>query len=185
MVGLQELHWETEEQSTTWTKDFPTLDIYSSLGTSKQKRVTIVVAKQLNATISVKNQDIRGRFLSLNVDIGGCLFRVSCLYSPRTRRERDVFLSTVVEPALPSRRHVLLGDFNTVFDLSLEGTFSPTSAPTRRRVMTKEKVKDFQLQWVARLVELGQAGRRSGKALPFTGWTLPARLLSTTVEFWE
>ena len=129
VIGLQETHWETEEESKTWARDFPTMDLYSSFGTSKQNGVTIAIAKRLRATVSIRNRDTRGRFLSLNIDIDGCSYTVSCLYSPRTSRERDVFLSTVVEPALTSRRHVLLGDFNTVFDPALHRNASTYFRP--------------------------------------------------------
>ena len=129
IIGLQETHWETEEEAKTWARDFPTMDLFSSFGTSKQNGVTIAIAKRLRATVSIRNRDTRGRFLSLNIDIDGCSYTVSCLYSPRTSRERDVFLSTVVEPALTSRRHILLGDFNTVFDPALDRNTSTYVRP--------------------------------------------------------
>ena len=54
IIGLQETHWETEEEAKTWARDFPTMDLYSSFGTSKQNGVTIAIAKRLRATVSIR-----------------------------------------------------------------------------------------------------------------------------------
>ena len=52
VVGLQETHWSTKVEARQWSKDFPSYDIYWSLGSSKQNGVSILIGRQIFAGVS-------------------------------------------------------------------------------------------------------------------------------------
>ena len=64
--------------------------------------------------------DDAGRYLLAEFTFQDCCFRVLCVYAPNRNPARDLFfdeLAILVDPAVPT---VLCGDFNTVFDRSLD-----------------------------------------------------------------
>ena len=64
--------------------------------------------------------DAVGRFCMAEFNYHGVSFRLVCLYSPNRNPERDVFFSycsSQIDPSLPT---VVCGDFNAVFDRSLD-----------------------------------------------------------------
>ena len=74
---------------------------------------------------------VPGRSLLCEFTFHGTSFRVFCLYAPNRNPARDNFfngISDAVDPSLPT---VLCGDFNTVFDRSLDRFGSCTDDTTR------------------------------------------------------
>ena len=64
--------------------------------------------------------DSEGRFLQCKFSYCGHSFRVACVYAPNHNPARDQFFydtSALIYPSVPT---ILCGDFNTVFDQSLD-----------------------------------------------------------------
>ena len=75
--------------------------------------------------------DDAGHFVLCEFHFHGKLFRVVSLYAPNRNPARDQFLELVpswVDPAIPT---VVCGDFNTVFDRSLDRAGSVASDTSR------------------------------------------------------
>ena len=91
------------------------------------------------SSLSVPGQfftDDAGRFVLCEFRFHGKLFRVVSLYAPNRNPARDQFLELVpswVDPAIPT---VVCGDFNTVFDRSLDRAGSVASDTSRESSST-------------------------------------------------
>ena len=120
VVGLQETHWSTEVEARQWSKDFPSYDIYWSLGSSKQNGVSILVDRSLRALVRRTANDDDGRFLALSVSLGDVEYSVACVYCPYSSVDRVRFFRRVLEPMLDENHLIVLGDFNTVLDPALD-----------------------------------------------------------------
>ena len=64
--------------------------------------------------------DAEGRFLHLEFSLRGVRFQVACVYAPNRNPEQDRFLEYVADNTDPSVPTILVRDFNTVFDQSLD-----------------------------------------------------------------
>ena len=75
--------------------------------------------------------DSSGRFVLAEFQDRDVIFRVACIYAPNRKPDRDTFFSFVSSKIDPSVATVVCGDFNAVFDRSIDGKGSNASDPTR------------------------------------------------------
>ena len=72
-----------------------------------------------------------GRSLLCEFTFHGVSFRVCCLYAPNRNPARDCFFNGIADVVDPSFPTVLCGDFNTVFDRSIDRLGSCTDDTSR------------------------------------------------------
>ena len=75
--------------------------------------------------------DSDGRFLQCEFSFHAKLFRVCCIYCPNRNPARDQFLDDLHSRIDPLVSTILSGDFNTVFDRSLDRAGSDPSNSSR------------------------------------------------------
>ena len=86
--------------------------------------------------------DDAGRYLLAEFTFQDCCFRVLCVYAPNRNPARDLFfdeLAILVDPAVPT---VLCGDFNTVFDRSLDRAGSVVGDVSRESTLALTRLFD-------------------------------------------
>ena len=64
--------------------------------------------------------DLEGRFVLAEFQDRDVIFRVVCVYAPNWNPERDTFFSFVSSKVYPSVATLVCGDFNAVFDRSMD-----------------------------------------------------------------
>lgn len=86
--------------------------------------------------------DVDGRFLQCEFSFLGKSFRICCIYGPNRNPARDQFfddLHPLIDPSMPT---VLAGDFNTVFDRSLDRLGSVPADSSRESSSTLRSLFD-------------------------------------------
>ena len=120
VVCLQEAHCVSDVECQSW---------FRSSGSQKSCGCVILFLPSLSL-VDVSSDDA-GRFVSCEFRLQDKSFRVVSLYAPNRNPARDQFLEQVsswVDPSVPT---VLCGDFNTVFDRSLDRAGSDASDTSR------------------------------------------------------
>ena len=92
IVGVQETHCATDEESQEYSKDFPSYGVLCNLETSQQNGVAIFISKRTHSEFSCTGRDNDGRLISLSVRIEGSVYHITCVYSPYTSVDRVQFL---------------------------------------------------------------------------------------------
>ena len=129
IVGLQETHCSSQKEADYWNRDLAATDTFWSFGTIKQNGVAILLAARLHAKLLSLRRDTDGRLLSIIVRVAKRDYIITVVYCPLSSRERREFFDSSLEPLLSCPNHVVLGDFNTVLEPSLDRR-SP--APARK-----------------------------------------------------
>ena len=80
--------------------------------------------------------DSEGRFLQCEFSFRDVRFRVVCVYAPNRNPARDQFFNDAVTNIDPSVPTILVGDFNTVFDRSLDRAGSCVADTSRESCCT-------------------------------------------------
>ena len=120
VVCLQEAHCVSDVECQSW---------FRSSGSQKSCGCVILFRPSLSL-VDVSSDDA-GRFVSCEFRLQDKSFRVVSLYAPNRNPARDQFLEQVsswVDISVPT---VLCGDFNTVFDRSLDRAGSDASDTSR------------------------------------------------------
>ena len=71
-------------------------------------------------SLEASRTDSDGRFLRLDFSFRTIRLRVACIYAPNRNPERDNFFAQVTDNLDPGTPSILAGDFNTVFNRSLD-----------------------------------------------------------------
>ena len=117
IVCLQESHCTSVSECRSW---FSSSGFDSAVSPGSSHSCCCIVL--FRPMFSMVNSwcDADGRFLQCEFLFRGKSFRVCCRYCPNSNPARDAFLDDLsprVDPSVPT---VLPGDFNTVFDRSLD-----------------------------------------------------------------
>ena len=86
--------------------------------------------------------DDAGRYLLAKFTLQDSCICVLCVYAPNPNPARDLFfdeLALLVDPAIPT---ILFGDFNTVFDRSLDRAGSPVGDVSREGTLALTRLFD-------------------------------------------
>ena len=128
VVCLQETHCLSAPECSSW---FLSSGFNSSLSPGSAHSCGCIVL--FRPFLSLVNSwcDDEGRYLQCEFSFLGKSFRVCSIYAPNRNPARDQFLDNLhskIDPLIPT---VLCGDFNTVFDLSLDRFGSDPSDSSR------------------------------------------------------
>ena len=117
IVCLQETHCLSSAECSSWflSSGFSAV---ISLGSSHSCGCIVLFRPSLSLVNSWC--DVLGRYLQVEFSFFGKSFRVCCVYAPNRNPARDQFvvdLHSKIDPSIPTG---LCGDFNEVFDRSLD-----------------------------------------------------------------
>jgi len=116
-VCLQETHVVSSEECNTWFSSFG-YQCLASPGSAHSCGSVILYRPRYTL---VKFQiDADGRFVMADFKLHETLFRVVCLYAPNRNPDRDEFFASCESSIDPSVPTLLCGDFNAVFDRSID-----------------------------------------------------------------
>ena len=117
IVCLQECHCSSDLEYHTWFRASAYLCALAA-GSTHVRGCIVLFRPTLSLVQSWSEPD--GRFLMCKFRFCNQAFRVCCVYAPNSNPQRNQLLDDVsvsIDPSVPT---VLTGDFNTVFDWSLE-----------------------------------------------------------------
>ena len=134
VVCLQETHCLSSSECSSWflSSGFSAV---ASPGSSHSCGCIVLFRPSLSLVNSWC--DVSGRYLQVEFSFFGSSFRVCCVYAPNRNPARDQFfgdLHSKIDPAIPT---ILCGDFNEVFDRSVDRAGSDPSVSSRDTVHHK------------------------------------------------
>ena len=116
-VCLQEAHVLSPEECNSWFSSFGFLSL-ASPGSVHSRGCVILYRPRFS--LNNFQIDADGRFVLADFKFREIAFRVVCLYAPNRNPDRDdffAFCESAIDPSVPT---LLCGDFNAVFDRSLD-----------------------------------------------------------------
>ena len=128
VVCLQEVHCVNDVECQSW---FRSSGFQAVVSPGSKKSCGCIVLFRPSLSLVKFSSDDNGRFVLCEFRFHNKLFRVVSLYAPNRNPARDQFLDLVpswVDPTVPT---VVCGDFNTVWDRSLDRAGSATADTSR------------------------------------------------------
>ena len=139
VVCLQEAHCVSDVECQSW---FRSSGFQSVVSPGSQKSCGCIILFRPSLSLVDFSSDDAGRFVSCEFCLQDKSFRVVSLYAPNRNPARDEFFEQVsswVDPSVPT---ILCGDFNTVFDRSLDRAGSDASDTSRESSSTLSHLFD-------------------------------------------
>ena len=124
VVCLQETHCTSALECSSW---FQSSGFISAVSPGSAHSCGCIILSRPSLTLVNSWCDSDGRFLQCEFSFHAKLFCICCIYCPNRNPARDQFLDdlyTRLDPSIPT---ILAGDFNTVFDRSLDRAGSDPS----------------------------------------------------------
>ena len=132
-VCLQETHVVSHSECLSWFSSYGFLTV-ASPGSSHSCGSVILYRSKYHL---VKTwSDSNGRFVMAEFQHHDVSFRLACIYAPNRNPERNDFFAyceSIVDPSVPT---LLCGDFNAVFDRTLDRRDSNVSDLSRESCQT-------------------------------------------------
>ena len=128
IICLQETHCVSEVECSSW---FRSSGFSCAVSPGSSRSCGCVFLFRPSLSLSNSWCDSEGRFLQCEFSFCGKVFRVACVYAPNRNPARDCFFDFVASSVDPSVPTLLCGDFNTVFDRSLDRSGSVVSDTSR------------------------------------------------------
>ena len=116
-VCLQETHATSPFECNSWFSSYGFLSVVSP-GSSHSCGSVILYRSKYSLLNSWTDSD--GRFVLAEFRLRDVTFRVACIYAPNRNPDRDAFFNFVSSQIDPSFATLVCGDFNTVFDRSMD-----------------------------------------------------------------
>lgn len=139
VVCLQEAHCVSDVECHTWFSSSG-FSFVLSPGTCRSGGC-IILYRPVLQLVKFWCQ-VPGRSLLCEFTCCGSSFRVFCLYAPNRNPARDNFFNGISDTVDPSFPTVLCGDFNTVFDRSLDRFGSCVDDTTRESTIALTRLFD-------------------------------------------
>ena len=117
VVCLQEAHCVSSAECASW---FPSSGFSSCVSPGSAHSCGCIILHRPTLSLVDSWSDSEGRLLQCAFSFSGKVFRVCCLYAPNRNPGRDQFYESVSDMVDPSVPTFLVGDFNSVFDRSLD-----------------------------------------------------------------
>ena len=117
LVCIQETHSTSDSEITSWFSSSGYLSA-SSHGSNKSSGVCTLFKSSFKMVSAIK--DDSGRFLLCHFDSKGKFFQLANVYAPNRNPDRDAFFEDISASLDPSCSILLAGDFNSVFDPSVD-----------------------------------------------------------------
>lgn len=146
VVCLQETHCISDVECNSWFSSSG-FSFVLSPGTRRSGGCIVLYRSVLRLVNSWC--EVPGRSLLCEFSLYDVSFRVLCLYAPNRNPARDLFFNGIADAVDPSIPTVLCGDFNTVFDRTLDrfgscaGDTSRESTPALTRLFDSCCVVDI------------------------------------------
>ena len=118
---------------------------FSAYFDSRSRGVTWQVSRRLVATCALVLSDPAGRLCVLDVTIKDNAFRLIGVYGPNASSELPAFFWRIEPYVIPSKRVILVGDWNAVLDPNLDRGASSTGTNTLDARYFREFVERFDL----------------------------------------
>ena len=134
-VCLQETHVSSCFECASWFSPYGFL-IVASPGTAHSCGTVILYRSTFE--LSRSSFDAGGRFVSAHFKYHGFSFGVACVYAPNRNPERNDFFDFCISKLDPSVPTLICGDFNAVFDRSLDRRGSVVSDTSRESSLALE-----------------------------------------------
>ena len=125
---LQKTHVTSVAECISWFSSYGFLSTVSPCSAHSCGSVILYWPRYtlLNSWVDSSGQFVLAEFQDCDV-----IFRVACIFAPNRNPDRDTFFSFVSLKIDPSVATVVCGDFNTVFDRSIDRRGSNASDPSR------------------------------------------------------
>ena len=128
IVCLQETHCSSASECQAW---FRASGFQATASPGSPHSCGCIILYRPTVSLVTSSSDSDGRQLTCEFSFCGQSFRVCCLYAPNRNPARNVFLDAISPNLDPSIPTILAGDFNTVFDRSLDRRGSDPSVVCR------------------------------------------------------
>ena len=125
---LQETHVTSVAECISW---FSSYGFLSAVSPGSAHSCGSLILYRPRYTLLNSWVDSSGRFVLAEFQDRDVIFRVACIYAPNRNPDRDTFFSFVSSRIDPSVATVVCGDFNAVFDRSIDRRGSNASDPSR------------------------------------------------------
>ena len=128
IVCLQETHCLSSAECSSW---FLSSGFSAVVSPGSSHSCGCIVLFRPSLSLANSWCDVWGRYLQVEFSFFGKSFRVVCVYAPNRNPARDQFfdeLHSRIDPSIPT---VLRGDFNEVFDRSLDRAGGGLSTSSR------------------------------------------------------
>ena len=139
IVCLQETHCVSAGECQSW---FQSSGLSYTLSPGSHKSCGCAMLFRPSLSFITSWSDSEGRFLQCEFSLRDIRFRIACIYAPNRNPDRDHFFDEVavnIDPAIPT---VLVGDFNTVFDGSLDRRGSQPDDLSRESTVALSRLFD-------------------------------------------
>ena len=125
---LQETHVTSVAECISWFSSYGFLSVVSP---GSVHSCGSVILYRPRYTLQNSWVDSSGRFVLADFQHRDVIFRVACIYAPNRNPDRDTFFSFVSSKIDPSVATVVCGDFNAVFDRTIDRRGSNVLDPSR------------------------------------------------------
>ena len=128
---LQETHFDSNFHEGVLSKDYLSFSAYFD---GRSRGVTWLISRRLDASCALVLSDLAGRLCVLDVTIKDKAFRLIGVYGPNATSELPAFFRRIEPYVVPSKRVILVGDWNAVLDPNLDrGAISAGTNPLDAR----------------------------------------------------
>ena len=139
VICLQEAHCLSEAECRSW---FSSSGLTCLVAPGTVRSCGCIMLYRPTLQFARSWLDDAGRFIQAEFSFQDSCFRVLCVYAPNRNPARDTFLDqldALVDPAIPT---VLCGDFNTVFDRSVDRAGSAVDDVSRESMLALTRLFD-------------------------------------------
>ena len=114
---LQETRFDSNFHEDILSKDYLSFSAYFD---GRSRGVTWLISRRLDATCALVLSDPAGRLCVVDVTIKDKAFRLIGVYGPNACSELPAFFRRIEPYVIPSKRVILVGDWNAVLDPNLD-----------------------------------------------------------------
>ena len=114
---LQETRFDSNFHEGILLRDYWSFSAYFD---GRSRGVTWLISRRLDATCALVLSDPTGRLCVLDVTIKDKAFRRIGIYGPNAASELPAFFRRIEPYVTPSKRVILMGDWNAVLDPNLD-----------------------------------------------------------------
>ena len=114
---LQETHFDSNFHEGVLSRDYLSFSAYFD---GRSRGVTWLISRHLDASCALVLSDPAGRLCVLDVTIKDKAFRLIGVYGPNATSEFPAFFRRIEPYVVPSKRVILVGDWNAVLDPNLD-----------------------------------------------------------------
>ena len=139
IVCLQETHCVSDIECHSW---FSSSGFNFVLSPGSARSCGCIVLYRPILQLINSSSEFPGRSLMCHFSFHGSSFRVFCLYAPNRNPARDLFFNQITDAVDPSNPTVLCGDFNSVFDRSLDRRGSSANDNARESTLALTRLFD-------------------------------------------